>query len=425
MEGESKDLAIEIELLDREWTEKLQNVKLPEMDEIHTQCIYRVPPNIREYNPKAYTPQTVSIGPYHHHNNYEGMEELKLKYLKGFLNRTELPIREFLAKIKDLEEKIRVCYADRIIYNSHDFLNMILVDACFIIELLLRWHEYDEWEKKDPLLQKPLLGTYICIDLILLENQLPFFVLEQLYNLTGMNEKLLDITFDYFESAQLGNVCPIESPKHFTDLIRSSIISSSELGLGKPEEGKEVNHVCSASQLMEAGLKFKISPNKSLLDLTYSKRDGAVSMPMLNIDDITEVLFKNMMVYEQCHPSAGDIIRQYVEILDFLINTEKDVDILVNKKIIVNLTGDANKVVTMINNLTSNIPTPDFNSHYFSICNSLNEFYDNPRNKYKAIFIHEYFNTPWKIASTIAAIVLLLLTFIQTVCSILSILSLF
>ncbi|XP_027924022.1 UPF0481 protein At3g47200-like [Vigna unguiculata] len=417
MEGESKDLAIEIELLDREWTEKLQNVKLPEMDEIHTQCIYRVPPNIREYNPKAYTPQTVSIGPYHHHNNYEGMEELKLKYLKGFLNRTELPVREFLAKIKDLEEKIRVCYADRIIYNSHDFLNMILVDACFIIELLLRWHEDDEWEKKDPLLQKPLLGTYVCFDLILLENQLPFFVLEQLYNLTGMNEKLLDITFDYFES---GNVCPIESPKHFTDLIRSSIISSSELGLGKPEEGKEVNHVYSASQLMEAGVKFKISPNKSLLDLSYSKRDGALSMPILNIDDITEVLFKNMMVYEQCHPSAGDIIRQYVEILDFLINTEKDVDILVNKKIIVNLTGDANKVVTVINNLTSNIPTPEFNSHYFSICNSLNEFYDNPRNKYKAIFIHEYFNTPWKIASTIAAIVLLLLTFIQTVCSILS-----
>ncbi|QCD94470.1 hypothetical protein DEO72_LG5g2554 [Vigna unguiculata] len=417
MEGESRDLAIEIQLLDREWTEKLQNVKLPKMEEIHMQCIYRVPPNIREYNPKPYTPQAVSIGPYHHHNNYEGMEELKLKYLKGFLNRTELPIREFLAKIKDLEEEIRVCYADRIIYNDHDFLNIILVDACFIIELLLRCYEEEE---EDPLLQIPLLGAYICIDLILLENQLPFFVLEQLYNLTGMNEKLLDITFDYFERRHLANVCPIESPKHFTDLIRSCIISSSEFGLGKPEEGRVVKHVYSASQLMEAGLEFKLSPNKSLLDLTYSKHDGVLSMPILIIDDMTEVLFKNMMVYEQCHPSAGDIIRQYFEILDFLINTEKDVEILVDKKVIVNLTGDVNKVVTTINNLCSNLPTPGLNSHYLSICNSLNEFYENPRNKYKAIFVHEYFNTPWKIASTIAAIVLLLLTFIQTVCSILS-----
>ena len=418
MEGEPRDLAIEMKFLEKKWTKMLQNVEPPEMDEIHRQCIYRVPPNIRDHNPKAYTPQTVSIGPYHH-KNCEGMEELKLKYLKGFLNRTELPIMKFLAKIKDLEEKIRVCYAYPIIYDSHDFLNMILVDACFIIEILLRWHEYHDWKKKDPLLQKPLLVQYIEHDLLLLENQLPFFVLEQLYNLTGMDEKLLDITFDYFESAQLGNVCPTESPKHFTDLIRSSIISSSELGLGKPEKGKEVNHVYSASQLMEAGLKFKISPNKSFLDLTYSKH-GVLSMPIFNIDDSTEVLLKNMMAYEQCHPSAGDIIRQYVAILDFLINTEKDVDVLIDKKIIVNLMGDANKVVTMINNLSSNLPAPDFNSHYFSICNSLNEFYENPRNKYKAIFIHEYFNTPWKIASTIAAIVLLLLTFIQTVCSILS-----
>jgi len=418
MEGGSRDLAIEIEHLEREWTKTLQDVNPPEMDEIHMQSIYRVPPNIRDYNPKAYTPQIVSVGPYHH-NSFEAMEKLKLKYLKGLLNRTEIPIREFLAKIKDLEEKIRVCYADRIIYQGHDFLNMILVDACFIIELFLRCHDYYGWKGKDPLLLKPLLENNICVDLLILENQLPFFVLEQLYNLIGMNEKLLDITFDYFERIPLGIVCPRESPKHFTDLLRSCIISSSELGLGKPEEGKEVNHVYSASQLMEAGLKFKISPNKSLLDLTYSKH-GVLSMPIFNIDDSTEVLLKNMMAYEQCHPSATDIITQYVVILDFLINTEKDVDVLIDKKIIVNLMGDANKVVTMINNLNSNLPMTYFNSHYFSICNSLNEFYENPRNKYKAIFVHEYFNTPWKIASTIAAIVLLLLTFIQTVCSILS-----
>ena len=83
-------------------------------------------------------------------------------------------------------------------------------------------------------------------------------------------------------------------------------------------------------------------------------------------------------------------------IVDFLINTEKDVNLLVDKKIIVNVTGDANKVVTMINNLTSQLNMPFFNSHYSSICNSLNYFRENPRNKYKAIFIHEYFNTPWK-----------------------------
>ena len=37
-------------------------------------------------------------------------------------------------------------------------------------------------------------------------------------------------------------------------------------------------------------------------------------------------------------------------------------------------------------------------------------------NKYKAICLLDYFNTHWKITSTTAVIVLLILTFIQTIC---------
>ncbi|QCD94460.1 hypothetical protein DEO72_LG5g2544 [Vigna unguiculata] len=279
MEGRRSDL-------EKEWTEKLQNVNPPEMDEIHMQCIYRVPSNIRNYNPNAYTPQVVSIGPYHH-NSFETMEELKLKYVKGFLNRTRLSTKEFVAKIEEIENSnnIRSCYADPIKCNGDDFFNMILVDACFMIELFLRWHERSDWEGKDPLMLKPWM--------------------------------LLQI--------------------------------------------------------------------------------------------------RNMMAYEHCHDSATKIITQYVAILDFLINTEKDVNILVDKKIIVNWLGDTDKVVTMISNLNSTVTMPEFCSHYFSVCNGLNKFYENPRNKYKAMLIHDYLNTPWKIASTVAAIVLLLLTLIQTV----------
>jgi len=56
--------------------------------------------------------------------------------------------------------------------------------------------------------------------------------------------------------------------------------------------------------------------------------------------------------------------------------------------------GDANVVTTMIISLGLDLPMSNFNLHYFSICNSLNNFYKNPYNKYKAIFLHEYFNTP-------------------------------
>ena len=216
-------------------------------------------------------------------------------------------------------------------------------------------------------------------------------------------------------------MCPGENPKHFTEFVISSIISSSSPRFGLREQGEyqEVSHLYSVSQLEEAGIKFKVSPNNCILDLELSE-DGVLSMPILNISSSTQLYFRNMMAYEHCHDSATKIITQYVAILDFLINTEKDVNILVDKKIIVNWLGDTDKVVTMISNLNSTVTMPEFCSHYFSVCNGLNKFYENPRNKYKAMLIHDYLNTPWKIASTVAAIVLLLLTLIQTVCSIIS-----
>ncbi|KRH08613.1 hypothetical protein GLYMA_16G161200v4 [Glycine max] len=426
----------EQQCLETKLTNMLQNVKPPEMYGFDMQCIYRVPPDIRETNPKAYTPRIVSIGHFHkacyagnEDSIFESMEELKVNYLKAFLNRTQVPVGTFVVTLHALEDKIRSCYAVRIKYNSDDFLKMILIDACFIIELFLRLYRYNYWRGKDPVLLKDWMRMQIRSDLILLENQLPFFVLEQLYNLAGMNQEFpsfLQISFNCLKHERYGTTsCPTESPKHFTDLMRTSIISSSKFVLREEEECKGIKHVYSASQLREAGLKFKVSLNENecLLDLTYSS-EGVLTMPILNITENSEMFFRNILAFEECHLSDDtNIITQYLVILDFVINTEKDVNVLVDNKIIVNWMGDANKVATMVNNLDSNLAMPDFNSHYYSLCNSLNEFYENPRNKYKArfrLFINEYFDAPWTIASTVAAVVLLLLTVIQTICSIIS-----
>ena len=97
--------------------------------------------------------------------------------------------------------------------------------------------------------------------------------------------------------------------------------------------------------------------------MTYS--DGMFIMPILNINDFTKIFLKNIMAFEHCHIQDTDIINQYLTILDFLIDTKKDVNILVDNKIIVNWMGDVNAVVVMSNSLGSNLSMPDFNSQYF------------------------------------------------------------
>ncbi|CAJ2666404.1 unnamed protein product [Trifolium pratense] len=190
----------------------------------------------------------------------------------------------------------------------------------------------------------------------------------------------------------------------------------------------KIEHVYSVSELSEAGLVFEVSESKCLLDWKFKK--GVFKMPCFHIHDATERYMRNILAFEECHISdtSSRYISQYFIILDFLINTEKDVRILVDKKIIANSMGDANMVATMVNTLCKNITIPKFNSHYVSLCHGLNGFYENPRNKYKAIFVHEYINTPWKIllqkntpwkiAKTITAVLLVLFTLIQAICSI-------
>lgn len=51
--------------LKNELIEMLEGVVLPEMSGISEQYIYKVPQRIRQANPKAYTPQIISIGPFH------------------------------------------------------------------------------------------------------------------------------------------------------------------------------------------------------------------------------------------------------------------------------------------------------------------------------------------------------------------------
>ncbi|KAI4345967.1 hypothetical protein L6164_013050 [Bauhinia variegata] len=135
-------------------------------------------------------------------------------------------------------------------------------------------------------------------------------------------------------------------------------------------------------------------------------------MPRLDVSDTTEIHLRNIVAFEQAHYPRDTYITDYLKVLDFLINSERDVDILIHKGIITTLLGDSNEVATMINRLCSNLIQPNMNKEYLSICQKLNEFYEKPMNKWKAGLIHDYFDTPVKTATSITAIILIVLTFV-------------
>ncbi|KAK0608272.1 hypothetical protein LWI29_028211 [Acer saccharum] len=111
-------------------------------------------------------------------------------------------------------------------------------------------------------------------------------------------------------------------------------------------------------------------------------------------------------------------ICNFILVMDYLINTVEDVDLLVDEGIIVNNLGDNAAIAKMLNNLFLQITSNRSDS--YNISKKLKEHYDNRWNHTMATFKTVYFSDIWTGTATVAAVILLVLTLIQTVFSIMS-----
>uniref|UniRef100_A0A5B7C3T3 Uncharacterized protein n=1 Tax=Davidia involucrata TaxID=16924 RepID=A0A5B7C3T3_DAVIN len=380
-------------------------------------CIFRVPKNLRNVNAKAYTPQIVSIGPLHHGDkDLQAMEELKLRYLHAFLDRTEMNLEKCVKEIKVWEERARSFYSESIKLSSDEFVKMILVDSGFIIEVILRFHS-PKWKLPEII--------DVLADMILIENQLPFFVIESLYKLAFASHQqqdlhsLVGLSIKYFKYLLPLNYIPemISSSevKHFVDLIRMCLLRASRGSL-KARTGMYMS-IGNATELHHAGVKFMKSPSNCLLDMQFT--GGLLEIPQLSVQDMTESLLRNLIVLELYCYRFDSYILDYVCFMDNLIDTPKDVDLLIQNEIIQCCLGVNFEVAALFNNLTRE--TTLLGGFYFSdLYGDLNAYCKIPWHNWKAILKRDYFSTPFRGASTVAAVILLVLTFLQTICSILS-----
>ncbi|GLT54628.1 hypothetical protein SLA2020_278110 [Shorea laevis] len=111
------------------------------------------------------------------------MERLKQKFVHRLFDQNGVKLDLVKNALEKLEEEARICYSEEIPLKSDKFVEMMLIDGCFIVELLR-----EVWQHKSghqiPFIQRWMLPTFRR-DLIMLENQLPFFVLSELFQMTS------------------------------------------------------------------------------------------------------------------------------------------------------------------------------------------------------------------------------------------------
>ncbi|BFG30943.1 hypothetical protein CerSpe_172170 [Prunus speciosa] len=398
-------------------------------------CIFKVPEVIRRQKEQAYEPDIVSIGPFHHGNKkFQQFEDVKRWYLQCLLSSSkDVSLESLIKVIMELAKSARDCYiADQLDgdLDQKHFVEMMILDGCFLLELFRKTLFCELQNKNDPVFNMSCMQTYLYHDLLLLENQLPWSVLECLYNLTANSPRqggtsLTSLVLNFFiqfDADKLMLNPSFEPPYkifHILDLIRAVIVSGfKEPSLVEEQQKKKgpnlLQRIPNATSLSEAGVRFEKSQNKEegkgecIMNIEF--KNGVFTIPPLGIDERTEPLFRNLIAFEQCHHRRSHKITSYAVLMDNLIDSREDIDFLCDKGILVNWLNpdDAAQFFNKLYNDT----TVDY--YYSYLSDEVNNYYKSKWHKFMETLRRDYFSTPWTIVSFIAAFILLVLTLVQT-----------
>ncbi|XP_057972821.1 UPF0481 protein At3g47200-like [Malania oleifera] len=435
--------------IDKIYSRRLQSEMINGLEQRGTQAcqkchMQKVCPLMRrnKENDKYFNPSVVSIGPYHHgKKELEVAEGLKPRVVLEFISSSGRQAHEFYNKILEVSDEARKRYVDISIrdYNDEEFADMMFLDGCFILQFIdsvahNKFHCLDVFVKQVGLKG---FGSFF-MDIILLENQLPYAILMALMSVKKQEnergkvsislENLITKFLKQFnatvEVARHGeqdysHKPAVEEPIHLLQLLRRKFIGKRE----KKENHAYKNDKCtyfnsfrSAVELKAKGICFKCSNTNFLGDITFTSNYwslfGKLTLPRMVVDDVTVHLFLNMIAYETA-PNATDgfEVSAYIYFLDSLVDGADDVKELRSQKILSSFSCDetVSKMICCMGAEAS----PDW-SVVPNVSRRIQEHYDSRLRTWIAQAWHDYFSSPWTVVALFAAAYVIFLTSTQT-----------
>ncbi|KAI3897014.1 hypothetical protein MKX03_015838 [Papaver bracteatum] len=311
--------------------------------------IFRVPEKLFDLDRYAFRRTQWSIGPFHHFKSSTTFQGHKLRYARELLSQIT-PIwtnmlEECVACVKRIEYQARKCYSEHINLTSDGFVEMMVIDGLFMIELFRKKANISKIERDDPIFDTASRLKVLRHDLVLLENQLPMTVLNCLFNVLELNKEFNGVSLNilalqFFHELLLPqgenfiqtSLSGCEG-KHLLDLLGKTFHNLPKLGNEKNNSWKSIPTV---TKLKWAGVRFVVgSTNGSFLDIKF--KDGVMEIPPMVIDYETDTLIRNLIAYEQCsHGKVAYNMSSYCFLMESLISSGQDVRILRKRGILEN-----------------------------------------------------------------------------------------
>ncbi|KAD5317477.1 hypothetical protein R6Q59_032832 [Mikania micrantha] len=400
----------------------------------------KVPPSLLKTkkgraNSDYYKPSVVSLGPYHHNQTrLSQAEKYKLITLEEYSLSTGKTVRFLYDKVFEVVPDARRCYIDGSTdaYNDEELNRMMLHDGCFILFMI-----ESTGNNKSHLVFEYLgsveLSNIMC-DLFLLENQIPFVVLQVLLELKFPADKGEDVLNKFFNFLKYGElvirgpkVLENRQPLHLLELYRSCFISAStSLGRsGKFRRWIEENEYdedfynyvkrnrwfASATEL-KAKWIFLNESKKEDMKFIFHRFYGEFKLARRAVATHTKAIYLNMIAYEMCPHNPNDFrVSTYLLVMKALVIRDKDVKELRHKHILVHGLGRDKEVASMFDE----IEVLAVNFYMYNLLRGgIERLHENKYKTWVAELVSEYFSSPWKTMGLLVATAILLTSFLQT-----------
>nr|XP_043637316.1 UPF0481 protein At3g47200-like [Erigeron canadensis] len=368
------------EIVLEEHVSLISSIKMKMANTSDVRRICRVSDKFYEENEDKYFPQVVSIGPFHHgKEKLKAMEQRKWQYLTTLLSRVanvETRLGRCVEVLKVLEERARKCYGEDIQMNSDEFVEMLLIDGCFIIELFYKSCCKGIRRRGDPFLSTYQVFHQLRHDMVLLENQIPFFVLQHLFNILPVPKQcggysLVELAFRFFKKTVPEDIYNVrdrygQEIHHLLDLIHQSFIPNIHILQLQPGQPHSQMNIPTVTQLLQKGSEIRKSNSRSVLEVKFNK--GILRIPALAYHDLMEAALRNLVAMENCCYDATKYITSYVFLMRSLVQSNEDAKVLQKKGIL----DKGEELVAMLSKISVNLEPENF--YYGDLSHKLNNF---------------------------------------------------
>ncbi|GMI84663.1 hypothetical protein like AT3G50150 [Hibiscus trionum] len=399
--------------------------------------IQRVPPvmfHMKMDFKKCFEPRLVSLGPLHHGNpKFLRAEASKLQFAAFFALENRTTDDNLFGKIKAEIEDLRKCYKPDDIqdYDDERLAWMLFIDGCAVLCAVNCGME-GEFEKLNT---KPDLLVFAQLDLFLLENQIPYRVLQILIDSAIDPQKWKKSLRDFIAQNLITNIpgehksgTAVQDPDkedyaHLLEWLRaahlignetkreSSMIGKMLLSCGDSRRHRKTFR--SIKELTESGIHVKPTQTINLKNIYfYCKFLGKLMMPRLLMDDSTVSKFMNLVALETCRDFKNNFdITTYLCFLDSLIDTAEDVKELRVTGMLHNYLGSDEEVAELFNKMSRDL-VPD-QQGYSDVVKDIHKYCNNPWTAALAHAYHTHFSSPWSILAFLGVIIGLLFSATQ------------